>query len=66
MLTIVVDTTGALLVVIIVVEVAAGVSAAVLVVGRTRHKHSSFDLLVQYSLEPVLYYVAVAVAEEVK
>ena len=52
--------------VIIVVAVADGVSADVVVVGRPRQKYLSFDLLVQYSLEPVLYYVAVAVAEEVK
>ena len=66
MLTIVVDTTRALLVVRIVVAVVAGVSAAVVVVGRPRQKYLSFDLSVQYSLEPVLYYLAVAVAEEVK
>ena len=66
MLTIVVDTTGALLVVIIVVSVAAGVSADVVVVGRLWHKYLAFDLSVKYSLEPVLYYLAIAVAEEVK
>ena len=66
MLTIIVDTKGALLVVIILVVVAAGVSDAVVVVGRPRHKYLSFDLSVKYSLEPVLYYLAVAVAEEVK
>ena len=66
MLTIVVDTTGALLVVIIVVAVAAGVSDAIVVVGRPWHKYLSFDLSVQYSLELVLNFLAVAVAEEVK
>ena len=66
MLTVVVDATGALLMVAIVVNVAAEVAAFVVVVGRPRRQHLSFDLSVQYSLEPVLYYLAVAVAEEVK
>ena len=66
MLTVVVDAAGALLMVVIVVNVAAEVAASVVVVGRPWRQHLSFDFSVQYSLEPVLYYLVVAVAEEVK